>query len=80
MLRTLLEKLGQDPKASMSLFLKGIGLFVSGICFITIGYYQRHYWQMIGIIIVAVALLICAWGYLGMFANRLLHILYRNQF
>lgn len=79
MFRIILEKLGQDPKASMSLFLKGIGLFVFGICFIIIGYYQQHYWQMAGIIIVAVALIICAWGYLGMFANRLLHIIYRNQ-
>lgn len=78
-MNSLLAKLGQDPKRSLSIFLRGFGLFILGLCFIALGYFYHHLWQVIGIIIMAIAILIAAWGYLGIFANRWFNILNRNK-
>lgn len=78
-MKTLLEKLGQDPKRSMATFLKGLGLFVIGLVFIAIGYFYQHYWQMLGIAILAIGCLVAAWGYIGIFANRLLNIFQKRR-
>ncbi|MBU2869532.1 hypothetical protein [Colwellia sp. E2M01] len=75
----LLEKLGQDPQHSLMLFLRGLGLFVIGLLFVALGYFYHYLWQVIGIITLAIACLLSAWGYLGIFANRWLNILYRTQ-
>lgn len=75
----LLEKLGQDPQRSLMLFVRGLGLFVLGLCFVALGYYYHHFWQVIGIGIVGIACLISAWGYIGIFANRWLNIFYRTN-
>lgn len=74
-MNNLLAKLGQNPKRSLSLFLSGLGLFTVGLIFITIGYFYHHIWQIFGLFILALACTIAAWGYLGIFANRLLVIL-----
>jgi hypothetical protein len=74
----LLSKLGQDPERSLSIFLRGLGLFVLGMVFIAIGYYYHYLWQIIGIIVIAFACLIAAWGYLGIFANRWYNILNKH--
>ena len=75
----LLEKLGQNPQASLQLFLKGIGLFCISLALITLGYFYHHLWQVAGLIVLVIACLVAAWGYIGMFANRWLNILYRNK-
>ena len=75
----LLEKLGQDPERSLSLFLRGLGLFVLGLAFVALGYFYHHLWQIIGIIVIGLACLVSAWGYLGIFANRWLNILHRTK-
>ena len=75
----LLEKLGQNPPRSLALFLGGVGLFAVGLSFITIGYFHHHWWQIVGLFMVFCACLLSAWGYLGMFANRWLTIIYTNQ-
>ena len=75
----LLEKLGQDPQRSLKLFLYGLGLFVIGLLFVALGYFHHHLWQIMGVIILALACLIAAWGYLGIFANRWLNIIYRTR-
>lgn len=75
----LLAKLGQDPKRSLSIFLSGLALFIFGSVFIAIGYFNHHLWQVIGLIILAIAILITVWGYLGIFANRWFNILNRNK-
>jgi hypothetical protein len=79
-MNNLLAKLGQDPKRSLSIFLRGLGLFILGLFFIAIGYFNHHLWQVIGLIIITCACLIAAWGYLGIFANRWFNILNKRQF
>lgn len=78
-MNNLLAKLGQDPKRSLSIFLCGLGLFAFGLFFIAIGYFNHHLWQVGGVIILAFACLIAAWGYLGIFANRWFNILNRHK-
>lgn len=78
-MKGLLEKLGQDPQYSLTLFLRGLGLFVIGLLFVALGYFHHHLWQIIGIVILGLACLLAAWGYLGIFANRWLNILFRSK-
>ena len=78
-MNNLLAKLGQDPQRSLTIFLRGLGLFVVGLIFIALGYYHHHLWQGLGIIILAFACIIAAWGYLGIFANRWFNILNRHK-
>ncbi|MCI2282687.1 hypothetical protein L3081_03780 [Colwellia sp. MSW7] len=75
----LLAKLGQNPKRSLSIFLRGFGLFIIGLFFIGIGYFNHHLWQIFGIIIIFFACIIAAWGYLGIFANRWFTILNKRN-
>lgn len=76
---SLLEKLGQDPQRSMQRFLCGLGLFVFGAGLIFLGLYQSHIWQIIGIAVLAFGCLIAIYGYIGLFANRLYHIVNRTK-
>ena len=76
---TLLEKLGQNPQASLTLFLRGLGLFCFALALITLGYFHHHLWQVVGIVVLIIACCLSAWGYIGMFANRWLNILYRTK-
>jgi hypothetical protein len=76
---SLLEKLGQDPQRSMQRFLSGLGLFVFGACLIFLGLYQSHIWQIIGLVILACGSLLALYGYIGLFANRLYHIVNRTK-
>jgi hypothetical protein len=76
---SLLEKLGQDPQRSMQRFLRGLGLFIIGACFIFLGLYYSHIWQIIGLFILACGCLLAIYGYVGLFANRLYHIFNRTK-
>lgn len=78
-MNNVLARLGQNPKRSLSLFLIGFGLFFFGLIFVALGYFYHHLWQVLGIIILAIACLIAAWGYLGIFANRWYHILNKHS-
>lgn len=78
-MNNLFARLGQDPKRSLAIFLRGFGLFILGLCFITLGYFYHHLWQVVGIVIIAFACIIAAWGYLGIFANRWFAILNRSK-
>jgi len=78
-LNKLLEKLGQDPQRSLLFFMRGLGLFVIAVVLIFVGYYFHHYWQILGLCFLVPAILLAAYGYIGMFANRLLNIFYRNK-
>ncbi len=70
MIKPLIYRLGSDPKLSLKRFLRGLALFVLAVIFIILGYYSHYSLQIIGIIILAVALFFAGWGYLGIFANR----------
>jgi hypothetical protein len=74
-MNNLLAKLGQDPKRSLAIFLRGLGLFALGIVFIFLGYFHHHLWQVIGLLILAIGCAIAIWGYIGIFANRWFNIL-----
>ena len=78
-MNSLLAKLGQDPQRSLSIFLRGLGLFALGLVFIAIGYFYHYLWQVIGLVILVFACLMAAWGYLGIFANRWFNILNRQK-
>lgn len=78
-MNNLLAKLGQDPTRSLTIFLRGLGLFALGLMFIAIGYFNHHLWQVLGIVIIVFACLIAAWGYLGIFANRWFNILNHHK-
>jgi protein-S-isoprenylcysteine O-methyltransferase Ste14 len=75
----MLKKLGQDPQKSLSIFLKGLGFFALGVFFIFLGYYQHHYWQVLGLVFLTLGVAFSAWGYIGMFANRLINIINRRS-
>jgi len=77
--KQILEKLGQNPQRSLTLFIRGLGLFAIGVLGIFVGYYQHHFWQIAGITFLALGMLLSAWGYCGIFANRLLNIFYHNS-
>lgn len=78
-MNNLLAKLGQNPKRSLSIFLRGLGLFILGLFFIWLGYFNHHLWQILGIVLLALACVIAAWGYLGIFANRWFNILNKHK-
>ncbi|MBU2925967.1 hypothetical protein Q4506_10555 [Colwellia sp. 4_MG-2023] len=78
-MNNLLAKLGQDPARSLSIFLRGLGLFSLGLLFIAFGYYYHHLWQVAGLILIALGCIISAWGYLGIFANRWFNILNKHK-
>jgi energy-converting hydrogenase Eha subunit E len=76
--KSILEKLGQDPQRSLVLFTRGLGLFVIGVCLIFIGYYHHYSWQIAGLTFLAFAIIFAVWGYSGIFANRVLNIFDRH--
>lgn len=78
-MKFLLEKLGQDPKRSLTLFLRGLGLFVIGAALIALGYFSQPIWQVPGLVLLGLGIGFAAWGYLGIFANRLLLIFSRTK-
>lgn len=75
MLIKILEKLGATPQQSLKHFLQGLALFALAMVFIAIGYFYQPLWQVFGLILLFLACLVSFWGYLGIFANRWLHIL-----
>lgn len=79
-MKSLLEKLGQNPQRSLQIFLRGLGLFILSLGFIALGYFYHHLWQVVGLALLVIACLIAAWGYLGIFANRWLQILNRHKY
>lgn len=79
MMMKLLEKLGQNPQRSLTIFLRGLGLFAIGAVFIGLGVIYHHAWQVVGIIVIAIACIIAGWGYVGIFSHRWWNIMYRNK-
>ncbi|MBE0458947.1 hypothetical protein NDQ71_13250 [Pseudoalteromonas sp. KG3] len=79
MLKQLIYRLGSEPKLSLKRFLRGLALFVLAVIFIALGYYTHFSLQIIGLVILAIALFFAAWGYLGIFANRFSQVLDRQS-
>ncbi|MGJ8485697.1 hypothetical protein [Pseudoalteromonas sp. PAR1] len=79
MLKKWVFRLGSDPKLSLKRFLRGLALFVLAVIFIAIGYYGPAFFQLIGLVVLAIALFFAGWGYLGIFANRFAQVLERSS-
>jgi cytochrome b len=75
MLKAIIYKLGSDAKHSLRLFFIGLGLFTVAGGFIALGYYQVHWYQIIGLVIAIPALFFMIWGYIGILANRFSQII-----
>lgn len=63
-------RLGNEPKISLKRFLSGLGLFVIAAVLIVYGYFNSHYFQIGGLLLLPIALYFAIYGYLGIFANR----------
>ncbi|MBQ4834329.1 hypothetical protein J8L70_13835 [Pseudoalteromonas sp. MMG010] len=75
MLKPFIYRLGSQPKLSLKRFLRGVVLFVLAAMLIFAGYYTHFALQIIGIILLIPALILAAWGYSGIFANRFSQVL-----
>ncbi len=73
--RNLIYKLGSNPKRSVKYFIAGLLLCCVAGGFIALGYYHHHLYQVIGLAIALPAILIMAYGYLGIFANRFAQVI-----
>lgn len=71
----LIYRLGSEPKRSLKRFLIGLGLFTLAVAFIALGYFYQPWWQIPGLLLLAVALFFAIWGYLGIFANRFAQVI-----
>ena len=75
---SLLAKIANNPERSLKIFILGLALFSLGACAIFYGYYNHHYWQMLGLALIALGAIFSAWGYIGIFADRLLKMVQRR--
>ncbi|MFH6954518.1 hypothetical protein ACHSBP_15610 [Pseudoalteromonas sp. XMcav1-K] len=66
----LVYRLGQEPKTSLKRFFSGLGSFVIAASLIVYGYFNSHYFQIAGLVLLPIALYFAIYGYLGIFANR----------
>ena len=74
MSRSRLYKLGGNVKRSVRWFLAGLaqGIIAAGLIYY--GYYHHHYYQIAGLGLLIPAVSCLAYGYVGILANRLSHI------
>ena len=70
-LQSLLLRFGSTPKQSVRWFVSGLFCFVLGVVLIYLGPALHIWLQLLGLILVALALLLAGRGYIGILANRL---------
>ncbi|MEO2267754.1 hypothetical protein [Pseudoalteromonas pernae] len=73
--KSLVYRLGSEPKLSLKRFFTGLGLFAIAVALILGGYAYQPWLQIPGLAVLAVALFFAAWGYLGIFANRFAQVI-----
>lgn len=71
------KKLGQDPSKSFRFFLIGLASFAIGLALVY-GFQEQETWQMFGIALIGVGCLVSAWGYIGIFASRILDMMNKH--
>ncbi|WKE65868.1 hypothetical protein PVT67_01010 [Gallaecimonas kandeliae] len=76
-MRQLLYRLGSNPRRSLRRFLSGFGLFMLGLFFIYMGAKGQPLLQVPGLVLGGGGFGLAAWGYLGIFCNRLSQFLDR---
>lgn len=62
----------------MQRFLWGLGFFIFGVIAIFIGRQFHHIWQILGIGLLSIGVMVAIFGYIGIFANRLYHAFNRK--
>lgn len=75
MIRQLIYKIGANPKRSARIFFVGLLINAIAAAFIALGYYHQHWYQMIGLGIAVPGVLVMAYGYLGILANRFAQVI-----
>ena len=70
-LQTFLLKLGSTPQLSLRYFIAGLLLFLLGLTCIYLGPGLHIWFQLLGLVLLALALTLAARGYIGILANRL---------
>lgn len=74
----ILYKLGQNPTKSFRYFLSGLVLFAIGLGLVYSGVAFSQNIQLIGLGLVALGCLLAIWGYVGIFASRLLTLMNKH--
>ncbi|MCG7537774.1 hypothetical protein [Pseudoalteromonas sp. OOF1S-7] len=74
-MRRLIYRLGSHPKRSLRFFLCGLALFALSATLIVLGYFYQAWLQLPGLLLLALALGVAGYGYLGIFANRFSQVL-----
>lgn len=70
-LQTFLNKHGDNPKQSVKFFVIGLCLFMLAVALIYLGVIWHYSIQVIGLVVLAIALFYAAKGYLGIITNRI---------
>ena len=70
-IQALLLKFGSTPKQSIRWFITGLFCFLLGVICIYLGPVVHIWLQVIGLGLIAIAILFAARGYVGILANRL---------
>ena len=74
----LLQKLGQAPNKSFGYFLAGLVCFAIGLGLIYFVEEQYQTLQIIALGLVGLGCLLAIWGYIGIFASRMLTMMNRH--
>lgn len=75
MFKPFIYRLGAKPKQSLKWFLRGLALFALAAGLIMCGYFYYPLLQVAGLVLLAIAIPLAAWGYLGIFANRFAQVI-----
>lgn len=74
-MKQLIFKLGSNVERSARWFFFGLALGIVSAMLIYYGYYDHHYYQIAGLILLLPALPCLIYGYIGILANRVSQII-----
>ncbi|GAB3000920.1 hypothetical protein [Psychrosphaera aestuarii] len=78
-LQRILVRRGENPQRSVRFFLAGLFCFVLGIAGLYLGASAWIWWQIPGIALMIIGVLVTLYGYVGIVANRLAFFRHQAQ-